>query len=86
MGGGFFCRPATRGPRGATISPQFKPIPGTIDRRVGSSAILEAAPPEGFPAQQAAGKMLEQSLIGREEDDDRSLADEASTPEGATHA
>jgi hypothetical protein len=28
--------------------------------------------------------MLEQSLIGREEDDDRSLADDASTPEGAT--
>jgi len=30
--------------------------------------------------------MLEQSVIGREEDDDRSLANDASTPEGAPHA
>jgi hypothetical protein len=74
------------GPRGAAISPQFKPILGPIDRRVGRRPPPRLRCLRVCPAQQAAGKMLEQSPIGHEEDDNRSLADEASTPEGATHA
>ena len=100
LGRGFFCRPGP-GPRGATISPKFKPIPETIGRRIGlrPSPKARCVSLRVCPAQQAAGKMLEQSVIGREEDDDstntpnhpeedddRSLANDVSTPEGAPHA
>ena len=77
------------GPRGAAISPKFKPIPGTIGRRIGRRPSPKATLRFCLrvrPAQQVAGKMLEQSVIGREEDDDRSLANDVSTPEGAPHA